>query len=135
MEREPPPLPQPGSGRRRYKIKKFLYKWWYRPLFFWFMRSTFWAFLFSAVLYLLTAWSLDSLDCAAQFMIGYQNPFNPPLPLSPCQQALVIALRVVGWLLVPATVGATAGLVSAELMRRYFNQPRPAESQEARPSE
>src|SRR4051812_39095343 len=133
MDRESPPLPQPGSGHRRQKIKASLYKWWYRPLFIWFRKSAFWVFLFSAVLYLLTAWSLESFDCAAQFMIGYLNPFNPPLALSSGQQALVIALRVVGWLLVPATVGATAGLVSAELMRRYFNQPHPAESQGGRP--
>ena len=54
-------------------------------------------------------------------MIGYQNPFNPPWRLEGYQQGLAIALRITGWIMVPAAVGSAAGLVIAEQLRRLFN--------------
>ncbi|MDQ0689040.1 hypothetical protein QFZ56_008086, partial [Streptomyces achromogenes] len=66
-----------------------------------------------------TAWRI-SVSYATQFMIGLANPFSPPICLSPCQQALAVILRLVGWVVVPAVVGATAGVVAREQMFRIF---------------
>jgi hypothetical protein len=62
-----------------------------------------------------------SASYATQFMIGAANPFSPSIRLSGLEQALAITLRLVGWVLVPATVGATAGVIAREQMFRLFN--------------
>ncbi|THA47500.1 DUF6313 family protein [Streptomyces sp. A1136] len=122
MEADEPTWPPPGSNRRRHKMAKWFYRWWKRPLFIWFRQRGVWGFLLVTVLYLAASWSLHSFECAAQFMIGYLNPFDPPQPLRPGQKAWAITIRFVGWILIPAVVGSAAGLVVAEQMRRAFNK-------------
>jgi hypothetical protein len=66
---------------------------------------------------------MTSPGYATQDMIGSANPFSPPKGFHAGQQDLAIILRFVGWILVPATVGATAGLIAKESRFRSFNQP------------
>ncbi len=125
----PPSFPPPGAVGWWDKRETAIRRWWKRPLFIWFRHSAFWVFLFVALFYLATSWSLTpgwglnlrSFNLAAQYLLGYANPFHPVPALGTIQQAMVITLRVFGWILVPATVGATAGVWAAEKLRRLFS--------------
>ncbi|WP_345612438.1 hypothetical protein [Streptomyces sanyensis] len=68
--------------------------------------------------------ALTSASLAAQFLIGFENPFSPPkdLDLSPTEQNLAVALRLVGWIIVPALVGSAAGTLAGEQLGRLFNR-------------
>ncbi|WP_033821249.1 hypothetical protein [Kitasatospora sp. MBT63] len=125
MASEPSPFPPPGATRWWNRFTTGFLKWWKRPLFIWFRRSTFWVFVFVALFYLATSWSLGwslrSFNRAAQYLLGFANPFHPAPALGTAQQAMAITLRVFGWILVPATVGATAGVWAAEKLRRLFS--------------
>ncbi|MFB7467040.1 hypothetical protein ACFCZ1_26695 [Streptomyces sp. NPDC056224] len=119
-------MESPVAPRERPKVTKraraaaSIRDWWNRPIVTWVRSKAFWWFAAFAVLWGVTAWQI-SVSYATQFMIGLANPFSPPICLSPCQQALAVSLRLVGWILVPAVVGATAGVIAREQMYRLFN--------------
>lgn len=117
MDRPPDWLPKQSRPDR---VADAVRMWWSRPLVRWFRMRGIYAFVFAAALYVATGFAI-SFSCAAQFMIGYQNPFDPPWHLEGYQQGLAIALRITGWIIVPAAVGSMAGLVLAEQLRRLFN--------------
>ncbi|MDQ1013548.1 hypothetical protein [Streptomyces afghaniensis] len=121
----PPPDPEllePGRGER---ARDRIADWFKRPVVTWLRRRGIWVFLAYAVLWGATACHI-SVGYATQFMIGAANPFHPPICLTTGQQALAISLRLVGWILVPATVGASAGLIAAAQLRSFFGVDAPA---------
>ncbi|WP_310726221.1 hypothetical protein [Streptomyces sp. N2A] len=74
-------------------------------------------------LYLATAIVLGgSWGLAAQFLLGYEDPFKPKQHLRSGQQGLATLLRFAGWIAVPATVGASAGLLVNFQKEEIFNQ-------------
>jgi hypothetical protein len=115
--------PPDRSFRWHNRVIKWGYAWWYRPLVMWFRLRGYRFPLTIGVVFLLGAWGLGSYDQSAQFLIGLANPFDANLDLTNAERSWAIAMRLVGWIVVPATVGSAAGLITAEQMRRLFNQP------------
>jgi len=116
-EPEVPPL----TIRRR--TADAYWKWVRWPFFVWFRQRGVWLFVALGSLYVAVAVVLDSRwALAAQFMLGFADPFAPKVDLRTDQQSLAIVLRFAGWIAVPAAVGSAAGLLAAEQKRLLYTR-------------
>ncbi|MFF2041822.1 DUF6313 family protein [Kitasatospora sp. NPDC058170] len=50
------------------------------------------------------------------------TPVSVPSPAERPYQGLAVAMRIVGWVAIPALIGGAVGLTAAETLRRMFNR-------------
>lgn len=113
--------PRPPQQGMLDKINDEFRMWADRPLARWFLQRG--ILYFSPVLGLyLVAGRVLSYSRATQFMIGLVNPYKSPWALTYAEQRLAVAIRIMGWIIFPVVVGATAGLTVAEQLRRLTNK-------------
>jgi hypothetical protein len=105
------------------RIAVVYWKWVRWPFFVWFRKRGVWLFVVLGALYVAVAVVLGSRwVLAAQFLLGYADPFAPKDDLRTDQQSLAIVLRFAGWIAVPAAVGSTAGVLAAEQKRLLYTR-------------
>lgn len=128
------------------KPARYFVQFYHRPIPHWLFR---WAVipLLAAVFLFIAVGIAISFDDATQFMTGLENPYSKPsLSSSPTPtviqqlspfavqqipapsrvdrpyQGLAIAMRIAGWVAIPALIGGAVGLTAAETLRRMFNR-------------